>query len=224
MDPALAVLDVGLLQPRIQRREMDADVLRDLLQINIRTTVASDPHNVVAELLRIRLRHSDILPAPAKRLGRSVVTYPCSRLIFNTNEVLTDDAYTRWKEQFVDETTGTEIAHKPLLIEGGDAKPYMSNQQDLDFLDSRKFSRDEILVMCKVSPCKLGLVENVNKAFAEMFERKHAKDNTLSRVRQWVRQINNAIVSVFDPAYQLGFENPNSPLHLNCRCVLLPLR
>jgi len=46
---------------------MDPEVLRDLLQIDIRTPVTSDPHNVVAELLGIRLRHSDILPAQPLR-------------------------------------------------------------------------------------------------------------------------------------------------------------
>jgi len=58
-------------------------------------------------------------------------------LIFKTNEPLDDAAYERWKAQFRDEATGTENAYKPLLIEGGDAKPYMLNQQDLDFLNSR---------------------------------------------------------------------------------------
>src|SRR3954469_14460278 len=57
-------------------------------------------------------------------------------LIFSTNEPLTEEAYQRWKQQFIDEHTGTETAYKPLLVEGGDAKPYMMNQQDLDFLAS----------------------------------------------------------------------------------------
>jgi hypothetical protein len=43
---ALAVLDVGLLQPPVQGREVDAEVLRDLLQIDVRTPVASDPDYV----------------------------------------------------------------------------------------------------------------------------------------------------------------------------------
>jgi phage portal protein BeeE len=83
-------------------------------------------------------------------------------LIFNTNEPLDDDAYERWRKQFQDEHGGTENAYKALLIEGGDAKPYMLNQQDLDFLNSRKFSRDEILAMWRVSPGIIGAVENVN--------------------------------------------------------------
>ncbi|BAS17620.1 uncharacterized protein RBE_0759 [Arthrobacter sp. Hiyo8] len=73
-------------------------------------------------------------------------------LIFQTDQPLDDDAYARWKAQFADDHTGTNSAYKPLLIEGGKATPWMLNQQDLDFLESRKFSRDEILAMFKVSP------------------------------------------------------------------------
>jgi phage portal protein BeeE len=61
-------------------------------------------------------------------------------LIFSTNEPLDDEAFKRWEAQFRDQHAGAENAYKPLLIEGGDAKPYMLSQQDLDFLASRKFS------------------------------------------------------------------------------------
>jgi HK97 family phage portal protein len=74
-------------------------------------------------------------------------------LIFSKNEALDDESYDRWKAQFADEHGGTANAYKPLLIEGGDAKPYMLNQQDLDFLSSRKFSMIEVLSMWRVSPC-----------------------------------------------------------------------
>src|SRR4051794_1124519 len=88
-------------------------------------------------------------------------------LIFSTNEPLDDEAYERWKSQFQDEHTGTENAYKPLLIENGDAKPYMLNQQDLDFLASREFSMKEILSMWRVSPGMLGQLENANRSNLE---------------------------------------------------------
>jgi HK97 family phage portal protein len=129
-------------------------------------------------------------------------------LIFKTNEALTDEAYERWKAQFRDENTGTENAYKPLLIEGGDAQPYMLNQQDLDFLNSRKFSRDEILAMWRVSPGIIGSVENVNRSNLEAGFYIHAVVNIRPRIRQFVRQLNASLVSVFDPTLELGFEDP----------------
>ena len=129
-------------------------------------------------------------------------------LIFSTNEQLDDDVYERWKQQFSDEHAGTANSHKPLLIEGGDAKPYMLNQQDMDFLNSRKFSRDEILAMWRCSPGILGLVENVNRANLEAGFFIHGLINTRPRLRQFVRQLNTTMVKPFDPLFELDFVDP----------------
>lgn len=129
-------------------------------------------------------------------------------LIFTSNEEMSDESYERWKQQFRDEHTGADQAYKPLLIEGGDAKPYMLNQQDLDFLNSRKFTRDEILAMFKVSPGVLGIVENVNRANLDAGFYIHAVVNTVPRLRQFVRQINASLVKVYDPTLELDFVNP----------------
>jgi HK97 family phage portal protein len=129
-------------------------------------------------------------------------------LVFSTNEALSDEAYARWKEQFKDEHTGAENAHKPLLIEGGDAKPYMLSQKDLDFLESRKFSRDEILAMWRLSPGMIGSVENVNRANLEAGFYINAVVNIVPRVRQFIRQLNATFVSVYDPTLELDFVSP----------------
>jgi HK97 family phage portal protein len=129
-------------------------------------------------------------------------------LIFTTNEPLSSESYERWKQQFNDEHTGADNAYKPLLIEGGEAKPYMLNQQDLDFLESRKFSRDEILAMWRVSPGMLGAVENVNRANLEAGFYIHALINVVPRVRQFVNQLNTTLVRVYDPMLELDYENP----------------
>jgi HK97 family phage portal protein len=129
-------------------------------------------------------------------------------LIFSTDQPLDDDAYERWKKQFSDEHTGADAAYKPLLIEGGKATPWMMNQQDLDFLASRKFSRDEILAMFKVSPGMIGSVENVNRSNLEAGFYINAVVNVVPRVRQFVRQINATFVKVYDPTLEVDFVNP----------------
>lgn len=129
-------------------------------------------------------------------------------VVFKTNEEMGDDAYRRFNDQFMDEHTGAENAYKPLLIEGGDISPYMMSQQDLDFLESRKFSRDEILAMFKVSPGILGSVENVNKANLEAGIYINALINVVPRVRQFVRQLNASFVKVYDPDLFLDFVSP----------------
>lgn len=131
-------------------------------------------------------------------------------LIFSTNTgtEMSDKSYARWQQQFRDDHTGAENAHKPLLIENGDAKPYMLNQKDLDFLESRKFSRDEILAMWRLSPGMIGAVENVNRANLEAGFYINAVVNILPRVRQFVAQMNATLVSVYDPTLELDFVSP----------------
>lgn len=129
-------------------------------------------------------------------------------LIFTANEAMDQEVYNRWEAQFSDKHSGPENAGRPLLIEGGDAKPYMLSPQDLDFLESRKFGRDEILAMWGVNPYIIGSVEDVNLATARAARTQHAEKNVEPRVRQWVRQMNATFIQVFDPALELGYENP----------------
>lgn len=127
-------------------------------------------------------------------------------VVFTSNEPLPDEAYERWKQQFQDEHTGSVNAGKPLLIEGGDVKPFSLSPKDLDFLESRKFTRDEILAMWRVNPYIIGSVEDVNLATAKAARIQHAEINIEPRVRQWVRQLNATMVQVFDPELILGYE------------------
>jgi HK97 family phage portal protein len=129
-------------------------------------------------------------------------------LVFSTNEALSDESYARWKEQFNDEHGGTENAHKPLLIEGGSASPYMLSPTDLDFLASREFSMKEILSMWRLSPALLGQVENVNRANLDAGIYMNGVTNVVPRIRQFVKQLNATFVKPFDPAFELDYVNP----------------
>lgn len=130
-------------------------------------------------------------------------------LLVEVPEQLEQEAFNRFKMQIEDITSGTENAHKPLILEGGaKASPYMMSQQDLDFLESRKFSKDEILAMFRVSSSMLGMSENVNRSNAETAEYVFAKYVVLPRIRQFVSVINSQLVKPFDKTLELDFVNP----------------
>lgn len=129
-------------------------------------------------------------------------------LIFTTNEEMGDDAYERWKQQFNDEKTGTDNAFKPLLVENGTVVPYMMSQQDLDFLASRSFSKDEILAMFKLPSAMLGMTADYNRANIDGARYINAMINTLPRMRQFVGLLNMQIVKPAMPGFVLDFENP----------------
>ncbi|MGW0969945.1 M20/M25/M40 family metallo-hydrolase [Streptomyces sp. NPDC002516] len=58
---------------------MDSEVLGHLLDRHPRAAVPRDPHDVLAELFRIRLGHSDILPTRPTGQASSDVTRSCGR-------------------------------------------------------------------------------------------------------------------------------------------------
>lgn len=130
-------------------------------------------------------------------------------LLVEVPEQLETETFNRFKQQIEDITSGTENAHKPLILEGGaKASPYMLSQSDLDFLASRKFSKDEILAMFRVSPSMLGMTENVNRSTAESAEYVFSKYVVLPRIRQFVSVINSQLVQPFDKTLELDFVNP----------------
>lgn len=129
-------------------------------------------------------------------------------LIFSTNQEMSDESYKRWKEQFATEHVGSENAYKNLLVENGEAKPYMLTQQDLDFLKSREFTRDEIFAMFHVSPAAVGMIKDANRSIMDGAIYIHTVQNVVPRMEDYVELLNTTLVQVYDPTLELDFENP----------------
>ena len=68
------VIDVDLTHPLEQGHRVNPEVLGDLLDRDTRLPATGDPHHVVTELARVRLRHNDILPGPPS--GKQVKVSP----------------------------------------------------------------------------------------------------------------------------------------------------
>lgn len=82
--------------------------------------------------------------------------------VLRTEQGLTDDAFNRLKTQFHGEHMGVANAYKPMILEMGlDWKPISLNAEDSQFLETRRFQRDEICAIFRVPP---HLVANIEKA------------------------------------------------------------
>lgn len=98
-----------------------------------------------------------------------------------------------WIEQ---NYSGPENAHRPLLIEGDvDVKSSVAKPVEMQFLEGRKFLRQEILMVLEMDPDKVGIHEDANRSVSkEMAEAFHSE--TI-----WPRQgvveevINNTFIS-----------------------------
>ena len=66
------------MEPLLQRHRVNTEVFRDLLDRHSGLAVLSDANDVVTELARVGLGHSNILPGRPPGQARSDVTYSCS--------------------------------------------------------------------------------------------------------------------------------------------------
>ncbi len=82
--------------------------------------------------------------------------------VLATEQTLTDAAYKRLKSDFEERHGGLANNHKPMILEGGlKWQPISLNAEDSQFLETRKFQRDEICAIFRVPP---HLVANMERA------------------------------------------------------------
>lgn len=129
-------------------------------------------------------------------------------LVFNlTGENISADVYDRLKQQMDELYTG-DGAFRSLVVENGEVKPYMLTHQDLDFLASREFTRDEILAIFNTAPAMLGMSKDFNRANIEGARYNHLLINVLPRLEDEVAMWNAQLVKPYDSTLELYFENP----------------
>ena len=99
--------------------------------------------------------------------------------VLETSSNLTDDEYQRVLAQWQDRHGGASKAHAMALLEGGlNYKQTGLSQKDMDFLEQRRWNREEIMAAFKVPKGELGIYEDVNYATAKT-QRKLFWENTL---------------------------------------------
>ncbi|MEJ2673061.1 MAG: phage portal protein [Deltaproteobacteria bacterium] len=99
--------------------------------------------------------------------------------VLETAGNLSDEEYQRVKAQWQDRHQGASKAHAIALLEGGlSYKQTGLSQKDMDFLEQRKWNREEIMAAFKVPKPELGLYDDVNFATSKT-QRKLFWENTL---------------------------------------------
>lgn len=131
-------------------------------------------------------------------------------VVVEVPDQLNDDSFKRLKQQFDEQYRGVGNAFNRVILEGGaKMSPFMMTTQDLDFLESKRFTRDEILAMFKVSGSNLGITEDVNRANAEAQEYSYAKRCIKPRLEQFVDFMNKRLLRpIYGDEFELAFEDP----------------
>jgi HK97 family phage portal protein len=88
--------------------------------------------------------------------------------VLETDQQLTDEQYKRLLLQWEARHGGAEKAHRIALLEGGLKYQQMSlSQRDMEFLEQRRYNREEILAIYGVPKALCGITDDLNYATHE---------------------------------------------------------
>ncbi len=100
--------------------------------------------------------------------------------VLETTSYLDDDEHKRILAQVNDRHQGASKAHKIMLLEGGlTYKQTGLSQKDMDFLEQRKYNREEILGVFKVPKGELGIEDDTGSYAKDQTRRKLFWETTL---------------------------------------------
>lgn len=116
---------------------------------------------------------------------------------------LTQEQYDRLKARWASQYQGVDNAHRFAILEGGlKYKPITMTQKEMDFLEQRRFSRDEILGIFRVPKTALLITEDVNRANAEATDYVFAKRVIKPRMQFVVDRLNEFYLPLFGETSQ----------------------
>ncbi len=124
--------------------------------------------------------------------------------------MVTPEQAERLKTNWVEKMGGFWNAFKPAVI-GPDVgiEILTKGQQEMDFVESRKFSRDNVIGAFGIPASVLGIVENVNRANAETGDYTFNKNIIKPRLIFWRDEYNAKIIAPeFGKGFYLDFEDP----------------
>jgi HK97 family phage portal protein len=89
------------------------------------------------------------------------------RAVYTTEQNLNPSQVEQLTQQLIKKRQGAEHAHTSQLLWGGlDVKQLGLSQKDMEFLEQRKFTREEVCMIYKVPKSEISLFEDVNYATA----------------------------------------------------------
>ena len=121
------------------------------------------------------------------------------------------------KEQKAQMLAGWDKSHKGrgksskigLLTGGAHYNQISLSQREMDYIESLKFTRDDILVVFKVPKPIVAVTDDVNRANAETAQRIFLGENIIPEMRKWVNKLNEELISPdFGEEYYLDFDDP----------------
>lgn len=131
--------------------------------------------------------------------------------VLSTDKNLDETAFKRLKQEWEEKYQGKENAHKTaILFNGLKYDSIAPKQKDMDFIESRRYSRDQILSIFKVPKAMIAISDDVNRANAEAAHYIFSKNVLKPRVRLIFEKLNRFYLSKVDvmDRFKIEYENP----------------
>jgi len=130
-------------------------------------------------------------------------------LALETDQRLSEAVVERLREQVRRKYAGPENAGRPLILEAGlKANRIALTPREMNFLQSARLTRDEILAIFGVPAAIAGLSEDVNRAVAEAMDVIFARYCIEPKLRLIEAQLNQDLVRRFDARLFCRFRSP----------------
>jgi HK97 family phage portal protein len=115
-------------------------------------------------------------------------------IIFNMKNSTFDEAQ-RNREYLEQVYAGVENAHRPMVLEGDvTVEKSVSTRQEMQFIEGRKFNRQEILSVLDVDPSKIGITEDSNRSSSKEADNTFRQENIAPLQLIVEEEINNALI------------------------------
>ena len=129
--------------------------------IHVKYPNPADPHYGLSPLQANALTvdaHAELLRARYQTFRAG----PRPGVVLQSDQTLTDQTVRRLEEKLESRFAGRENWHRPMVLEQGlKASPWTLTPAEMDFLNSGRMTRDEILAAFRVPAPVLGIAENV---------------------------------------------------------------
>lgn len=130
-------------------------------------------------------------------------------ILYSDGGAVDQTDYNRLSAQWKQEHQGSENVGKIAILSGGIKwQEITRSQKDMDFVNQRTFSRDEILSLFKVPKSVLGITDDVNRANAEASIYVFALRTIKPSMQRIVDILNEFLVPLFDENLEFRFVSP----------------
>ncbi len=133
-------------------------------------------------------------------------------VILKFDTTLTKEQKAKLKEQWKQEYGGPRNAGKMLIApKGMEVDTFNVNHADMEYVEKRKYTRDEILGIFKVPKIMLGVTEDINRATADAAIYIFQRLNTIPKMRRAASFLTEFYLPLFADTEGMYYEIGNKP-------------